>query len=80
MPIVRFGQTANFGFVPRFQVLYEEQDLRRYQSGQPTVFSGAYIMTVLEYVYTWLILQFCGRLGPTGTFETQFRVQSLLGA
>ena len=25
-------------------------------------------MTVLQYVYTWLILQSCGRSGPTGTF------------
>ena len=29
-----------------FEVLYEEQDFRRYQSGQPTVFSGAYIINV----------------------------------
>ena len=48
------------GFVRR-----EEQDFRRYQR---TVFSGAYTITVLQYVYTWVILQFCGRSGPTGTF------------
>ena len=37
------------------------------QSGQPTVFSGTYIITVLQYVDTWLILQLCVRSGPTGT-------------
>ena len=47
------------------EVLCEEHDFRRYQSGQPTVFSGAYM---LQYVYTLLLLQFCGRSGPTGTF------------
>ena len=31
------------------EVLYEEQDFRRYHSGQPTVFSGANIITVLRY-------------------------------
>ena len=42
------------------EVLYEEQDFQRYQSteGQPTVFSGAYTITVLQNAYTWLILQF----------------------
>ena len=53
----------------------EEQASRRYQSGQPTVFSGAYIivLAVLQCVYTWRILQLCGipvRLAPSGT---QFR-------
>ena len=40
------------------EVLYasEEQGFRRYQSGQPTVFSGAYIITVLQYVYVWPVL------------------------
>ena len=55
------------GVVPEPEVLYEKHDFRRYQSGQPTVFSDTYIMTVPQYVYTWLILQFCGRSGPTGT-------------
>ena len=32
-----------------------------------TVFSGAFLITVLQYVYTWLILNICGRAGPTGT-------------
>ena len=54
--------------LPGLEVFYEEQDFRRYQSGQPTVFSGAYIITVLQYVYTWLIFQLYGRSGPTGTF------------
>ena len=45
-------------------------DFRRYQSGKPTVFSGAYIITVLQYVYMWRIWQLCGRFGLTapGTF------------
>ena len=54
--------------VPGLEVLYEERDFRRYQSGQPTVISGAYITTVLQYGYTWPILQLYGRSGPTGTF------------
>ena len=54
-------------FVPGLQVLWGERCFRRYQSGQRTVFSGAYIITVLQCVYTWLILQLCGRSGPTGT-------------
>ena len=56
---------------PGLEVLYEKHDFRRYQSGQPTVFSGTYIIrfiTVLQYVYTWLVLWFYGRSGPTGTF------------
>ena len=53
---------------PGLEGLFEDKDFRRYQSGQPTIFSGAYIITLLQYVYTWLILQFYGRLGPTGTF------------
>ena len=52
----------------RLEVLWGERDFRRYQSGQPTVFSGAYIITMPQYVYTWLILQICGRSAPTGTF------------
>ena len=36
--------------MPGLEVLYEKYDLRRYQSGQPTVFSGTYIVTVLQYV------------------------------
>ena len=54
----------------------DKYDFRRYQSGQATVsYSGTSNITVPQYVYTWLILQFCGRSGPTGTFvpETQFR-------
>ena len=44
------------------EVLYEALDFRMYQSGKPTVFSGTYIIIVLQYVYyTGLILQFCGR-------------------
>ena len=39
-------------------VLYGKYDFRRYQFGQPTVFSGAYIITVLQYLYMWRILQF----------------------
>ena len=38
------------------------------QSGQPTVSSGRYIITVLRYGYRWLILQLCGCSGPTVTF------------
>ena len=52
----------------RLEVLYKEQDFRRYQSGQLIVFSGMYIITILQYVYMWLILQYCGHSGPTGTF------------
>ena len=55
-------------FDPGIEVLWKEQDSRRCQSDQPTVFSGAYIITALQCVYTWLTLQFCGRSGPTGTF------------
>ena len=40
---------------------------RRYQSGQRTVFSGAHIITVLQCVYALLLLQLCGRSGPTRT-------------
>ena len=55
---------------PGFEVLYEEHDFRRYQSGQRALFSGSHIITVLQYayVYMWPILHFCGRSGPTGTF------------
>ena len=48
--------------------LYEKYDFRRYESGQPIVFSDAYIIAVLQSVYMWRMLQFCGRSGPTGTF------------
>ena len=40
------------------EVLWGEQSFRGYQSGQHTVFSGTYIITVLYCAYTWLILQF----------------------
>ena len=46
-------------FEPGFEVSYEKHGFRRYQSGQPTVFRGTYIITVLQCVYTWLILQLC---------------------
>ncbi len=59
------------------RILYEEHDFRRYQSGQPTVFSDTYIITVPQYIYTWLILKFCGRSGLTGTFGNSVpRVQN----
>ena len=54
------------------EVLYEEQDFRRYSSTSraslPYLAAHTSYLTVLQYVYTWLILQFCGRSGPTGTF------------
>ena len=40
---------------------------RGYQSGQRTVFSGTCIITVLQCVYMWLVLQLCGCSRPTGT-------------
>ena len=49
-----------------FEVLYE---FRRYQSGQPTIFSGTYIITIMQRVYTWFILQLSANFGPTGTFD-----------
>ena len=55
-------------FLGSLEDLCAQQDFRRYQSGQPTVFSGTYIITVLQYACTLLILQHCGRSGPTGTF------------
>ena len=67
-----FIWTALHTYGARLEVLYEKHDFRRYQSGQPTVFSGTYIITVPQYVYTWLILQFCGRSGPTGAFGNSF--------
>ena len=42
-------------------VLRGERGFRGYQSGQHAVFSGTYIVTVFYCVYTWFILQFCGR-------------------
>ena len=54
-------------------VLWEDRNFRRYQSGQRTVFSGACIIIVLQCVYTWLILQLCGRSGPTGTLARKLR-------
>ena len=67
---------------PRLEVLYEEQDFRRYQSGQPIVFSGAYIITVLQYVYIIVVhvahiavlRDVLDRLAPS---ETQFRPRNL---
>ena len=41
---------------PGLEVLWGEWSFRGYQSGQHTVFSGTYIITVLYCVYTWLIL------------------------
>ena len=61
-----FGSSAE-GATVWARGFVRKNGFRRYQSGQPTVFSGAYIITVLQYVYTWLLLQFCGRSGPTGT-------------
>ena len=43
-------------FLGSLEDLCAQQDFRRYQSGQPTVFIGTYIITVLLYIYTWLIL------------------------
>ena len=50
------------------------------------MFNGAYnvIITVLQYVYTWLILRFCKRSRPTGTFgnpvpRTKRRAQVVAG-
>ena len=37
------------------------------QSGQHTVFSGTCIVTASYCVYTWLMLQFGGRSGSTGS-------------
>ena len=65
-----------FAHFAGLEVLWEEQDFRRYQSGQPTVFSGAYIITALLYVCMWLMLKFCRRSGPAPS-ETQFRPQNL---
>ena len=36
--------TAPGAFAAGLEVVYEEQDFRRFQSGQRTVFSGAYII------------------------------------
>ena len=47
-----------------------------YQSGQCTIFSGACIITVLQCVYTWRILQLCGRSEPVPT-ETSLSPQNL---
>ena len=66
-------------FVPGLQGLWRERCLRRYQSGQRTVFSGAYIRTVLQCVYTWLVLQLCGRSGPSGPTETPVLPQNIHG-
>ena len=52
------------------EVLWGDLSYDRYQSGHLTVGIGACIITVLQYVYTWLVLlvlQFIGRSGPTGT-------------
>ena len=43
---VYFGQSQLL--LPGLEVLYEERDFRRYQSVQFTVFSGAYIIPVLQ--------------------------------
>ena len=59
------------------EVLCEDQDFRWYHSDQPTVFSGAYIITVLRYGYRWLILQLYGCSGPTVPSEILFFVQNL---
>jgi hypothetical protein len=37
-------------FLGSLEDLCAQQDFRRYQSGQPTVFSGTYIITVLLYI------------------------------
>ena len=42
---------------------------RGHQMGQHIVFSGTYIITVLHCVDMRLILQLCGRSGPTGTWH-----------
>ena len=56
---------------------------RMYQSGQSTVFSGAYILTVLQSVYTWLAARIAAswafvldRLLPTAV-ETPFLPENL---
>ena len=56
------------GWDLEIEVFSEEHDFQTYQSDQSTIFSGAYIITVLQYVYMWLILQVCGRSEPTSTF------------
>ena len=50
---------------------------RACQSGQVTAVSGTYIIAVMQYIYMWLILQVCGRFGPTGTHETLFSPHNL---
>ena len=39
---------AQHGHEAGFEVLYEKHDFRRYQSSQSTIFSGTYIVTVLQ--------------------------------
>ena len=65
---------SNFeGWILKIQ---KKWNVQRYQSGQLTVFSGAYTITVLQYVYTWLILQLRGRSGPTASLLDPARALS----
>ena len=57
------------------EVLWAEQSFRRYQSGQPTVFSGAYINPCCSMFTRGSYCSFVGVLDRLAPLETQFRPQ-----